>query len=299
MSTIPQERQEALDAANSGYQEFIDYIDEIREEDMLRPNTVGIWSGKDLLSHIADWELIGSTMVADIDAGKPEVWMPEEWGDDIDGYNQFLVSKNQDKNLDEIKAYLAESHAELILTFTNSTSERYDLLSGLTVQHYQLHYPDFRNCKPFKALSDEERAELIVEMETAHQDFLALIDTIPDEALLAENTIGVWSGKDLITHLGHWQLAAVDMTANLEAGQPGKWPGEGGENIDDWNEEHVLETRNLTLDESRDYLDANFNTLVETMRKSPKATRGAGIGATGFHYGLHKDDLMSLVDQPD
>jgi hypothetical protein len=166
---------------------------------------------------------------------------------------------------------------------------------SLTLDHYRMHYPDFRHVKPFQPLSDDAREILVAEMDASHDAFRALVSSIPEAKLLEQNTVGVWSGKDLITHLGHWQDAAIALTRELENDRPGKWPGEDDSNINEWNESKVNAMRDLDLAEVRAYQQSAYEQLRELMRSSPYATRSAGIGATQFHYGLHREDFESLA----
>ncbi|CAN5470590.1 hypothetical protein BH23CHL2_BH23CHL2_03990 [soil metagenome] len=286
------EREASIDIANEAYASAREYIEGIDEADMLRPDRVGIWSGKDLVIHIADWEAEAVRLLQDIEQGKPERWVPE--GMDGNTFNEERVRDHASKTLQGAMDYWAESHDRLISTYRKSSVDREDILFGHTRNHYRGHYPDFRHVKPFKGLTDEERAQLLEDMDASHDAFLELIGSIDDDALLKENTVGTWSGKNLIAHLGHWQQAAIDLTRELENDRPGKWPGEDGSNINEWNEARVQEMRDHSLQDVRSYQQERFDELRELIRTSPYATRSAGIGATGFHYGLHEEDFRNL-----
>jgi hypothetical protein len=292
MTATSTEREEALKTAEEAYKSIREYVDGISEADMLQPNRVGVWSGKDLVVHIAFWESEGARIVLDLAAGEPESWGPEDVDDNA--YNEQRVAEHAGESLEDVLDYWHESHARLVDAWRATSVERDDVLVAVTLDHYRQHYPDFRHVKPFQPLSDEARHALLAEMESSHLDFRKLIASIPDESLLAENTIGVWSGKDLIAHLGHWQEAAIALTRELENDQPGKWPGEDGSNINEWNQARVEASRALDLDGVRDYQQSAFTQLRDLIRNSPFATRSAGIGATQFHYGLHREDFESL-----
>lgn len=282
----------AIENANEAYESAREYVEQIDESDMLRPNRVGIWSGKDLVIHIADWETQGARIINDLRAGQPEQWIPD--GIEPDAFNEQRVKAHASLVLAEALDVWAQSHERFMTAYRDAGLDRDDILFGLTREHYRLHYPDFRHIKPFKALSDEDREQLLRDMETSHQTFTDLVGSIDDTALTEPNTIGIWSGKDLIAHLGHWQQAAIDLTRELENDRPGKWPGEDGSNINEWNESKVAETQDLSLDEVRDQQQQTYEALLDLMRTSPFATRSAGIGATEFHYGLHEEDFQSL-----
>lgn len=292
MTSSSSSKDAAINTANEAYASAREYIEGIDEEAMLRPNRVGVWSGKDLLVHIADWETIGARILDDLAAGRPEAWIPE--GMDGNTFNEQRVAELADMSIADAMAYWEESHEKLIQTYAESDGQREDILLGLTHRHYRGHMPDFRHVKPFKALTDADRDELIAKMDAAHADYLELINSVSDEKLVQTNTVGIWSGKDLIAHLGHWQQAAIDLTRELEQDRPGKWPGEDGNNINEWNEEKVEEMRSLDLDETRAYQQERYDELRGLMGSSPFATRAAGIGATEFHYGLHREDFERM-----
>lgn len=292
MSTTGYDVEAAIATGDDAYSSAREYVEGIPEEAMLRPNRVGVWSGKDLVIHIADWESEGARILQDLTAGRPEVWLPE--GIDGNTFNEQRVQDHADKSLEEAFAYWSEAHSRLIDAYRQAGIEREDLFLGLTRNHYRGHYPDFRHVKPFEPLTDEEREELLQTMDASHAAFVELIDSVGDESLLSANAVGIWSGKDLIAHLGHWQQAAIDLTRELEADRPGKWPGEDGNNINEWNEARVAEMADQDLASIRDYQQGRYDELRKLMRTSDYATRSAGIGATQFHYDLHRDDFESL-----
>jgi hypothetical protein len=293
MTATSTARDEALKTAEEAYQSIREYVEGIAESDMLHPHRIGVWSGKDLVIHVADWESEGARIFNELAAGQPERWMPE----DVDGnaFNEQRVAAHAAKSLQEALEYWQASHQKLLDAWRATSVEREDILISLTLDHYRMHYPDFRHVKPFQPLGDDAREILVAEMDASHDAFLALVSSIPEAKLLEQNTVGVWSGKDLIAHLGHWQDAAIALTRELENDRPGKWPGEDDSNINQWNESKVNAMRDLDLAEVRAYQQSAYEQLRELLRGSPYATRSAGIGATQFHYGLHREDFESLA----
>jgi hypothetical protein len=293
MTATSTARDEALKTAEEAYQSIREYVEGIAESDMLHPHRIGVWSGKDLVIHVADWESEGARIFNELAAGQPERWMPEDV--DCHAFNEQRVAGHAAKSLHEALEYWQASHQRLLDAWRATSVEREDILMSLTLDHYRMHYPDFRHVKPFQPLSDDAREILVAEMDASHDAFRALVSSIPEAKLLEQNTVGVWSGKDLITHLGHWQDAAIALTRELENDRPGKWPGEDDSNINEWNESKVNAMRDLDLAEVRAYQQSAYEQLRELMRSSPYATRSAGIGATQFHYGLHREDFESLA----
>lgn len=294
MSETTQTRQDAVDHATQSYQELREYIDGIAETDMLEPNKVGVWSGRDVILHFAAWETRAAELLEEMAAGNPKKWLPD--GVDMDEWNLERVAEYGDVSLKEAQTLWADAHQKMIDTYMRLDIDAEDVLLGITREHYREHYPDFRHIKPFKPLSDEDRAALVEQMEQSHRDFLQLIESISDERLLAENTVGDWSGKDLIAHLGHWQEAGLQIIRDLEAGKPGKWPYEAVDDLDQWNEERMATARDMSLQEARQFQQRAFDDLLDAVKTSPKATRAAGIGATQFHYDIHREDFQRVAE---
>ena len=292
MTTDEPTQTSSIETANEAYTAIREYVAGIAESDMLEPQRVGKWSGKDLVVHLADWEQVGARMIAEAAQGKPDRWLTTD--EDGDTYNERRVNELSEYSLEHALDFWENAHKQFVDAFRQHDSDRDDLLLGITRHHYQLHMPDFRHVKPFKPLEDDERAALLEEMDDAHRTFQTNIGSIGDEALLLPGTVGVWTGKDLVAHLGHWQQAAVELTRSLEAGEPGKWPGENGGNINQWNEERVAATADQTLSQVKQDQHERFEELRELISSSPFATRSAGIGATSFHYDMHAPDFDEI-----
>ena len=292
MSTTAHDVEQAISLANEAYESAREYVEGIDEASMMQPDRVGIWSGKDLVIHIADWEVIAARILRDLATGRPEEWVPE--GTDVDSYNEQRVADHAEKSVDQALDFWGEAHEELLNAYRDAGLDREDILIGITRDHYREHYPDFRHVKPFSQLSDDDRADLVATMDASHSAFVELVNSIDEEALLRPNAVGIWSGKDLIAHLGHWLQAAIDLTRELEADRPGKWPGEDGNNINEWNEARVAEMADQDLASIRAYQQERYEELRELIATSAFATRSAGIGATEFHYTLHREDFELL-----
>ena len=51
--------------------------------------------------------------------------------------------------------------------------------------------------------------QLLDELDSSREQLLVLLNELPDEALLAPNTIGTWSVRDLLLHLTMWEAELV------------------------------------------------------------------------------------------
>lgn len=145
------------------------------------------------------------------------------------------------------------------------------------------------------AISTNERLAMLQTAAKSWLEVRRLLDAISDAALTKPNTVGTWSGRDLLIHLANWDEEAVNVLERMAAGEPAHWPLPPGVDGDEWNEEHVAPWRSATPAQARRYLaDAHDRLmhLAETMRSvKPRVV----LGATEYHYGEHLDDLRKLA----
>jgi hypothetical protein len=118
-------------------------ISSMSESDLVRPGTAGNWSGKDIISHLADWEGVYARVLEDRNAGKPESWPTGEGrGISLDEWNEAQVVARADWTLDEVKAYFEDTHDHLMdLLERLPEIDRQETLH-YTSEHYNLHYDD-------------------------------------------------------------------------------------------------------------------------------------------------------------
>lgn len=138
------ERTETIAEIERGYQKFIELLDSLSQEDMQRPNTVGYWNGKDLLSHIAAWEVEASRHVMARDASEDDS-IPKR--SDFDRWNEEQVSKTRDWTVDQVRAYLESTHHDFIELVKVSPTITPGFATGLTSHHYEEHTEQFRSMK--------------------------------------------------------------------------------------------------------------------------------------------------------
>lgn len=84
------ERSETLAEMARGHRELTELLDNLDPSDLERPNAVGHWSGKDVLSHIAAWEAEATRFVGARDAGSDESLIDES---QFDAFNEENVAK--------------------------------------------------------------------------------------------------------------------------------------------------------------------------------------------------------------
>lgn len=139
-----EDRAAALEEIERGYRELGAVLDSLSADDMLRPNTVGHWNGKDVLAHLAAWDIEGARHVNARDAGEEDS-IPD--ASDFDAWNEEQVSKTRDMSLDQVRAYFEAAHRDFVQVVRTSASITPGFAIGLSSHHYGEHIDQFRSMK--------------------------------------------------------------------------------------------------------------------------------------------------------
>jgi hypothetical protein len=140
-----------------------------------------------------------------------------------------------------------------------------------------------------------DRLEMLQVAAHAWLGLTKLLKTIPDARLEEPNTIGTWSGRDLLVHLANWDEEAIDALHRYASGEEFQWPTIPDEDLDRWNEEHLAPWRSRSLDDVKQYLERTHFALLDLAEKQPDVRPRVVVGVTEGHYGEHMDDLRSLL----
>jgi hypothetical protein len=111
---------------------------------LLRPNSIGIWSGKDLIAHIANWEQIAAEVIEEAEAGNPYAWPDDAYHSVVDEKNAAMLEPWCNRPLVDVRQYLDDAHFTLMNLAESSAHVRPDLVIYLTETHYAEHADDFR-----------------------------------------------------------------------------------------------------------------------------------------------------------
>jgi hypothetical protein len=130
--------------------------------------------------------------------------------------------------------------------------------------------------------------------ERAHTVWLALraaADALSDEQLEQPNTIGSWSGRDVLVHIATWEAAATEAIGNLDAGRPLDPIFTNEAEWDAWNEEQLAPYRGLSLADAKHYIEQTHQALLDAIRSSPNVYPQIVLSS----YLYHLDDLLTLA----
>ncbi|HVX29903.1 MAG TPA: maleylpyruvate isomerase N-terminal domain-containing protein [Nitrolancea sp.] len=139
-------------------------------------------------------------------------------------------------------------------------------------------------------ITQQERLSILQEISASWLDLLKAIRALSDAELLKPNTVGQWSGKDLMGHITFWERHALDT---IEAEEAGREP----DLIDDFETANLIaakEMANLSLDEIRTRFNDTHNALMQALETTPLLTRDRVEGSTFGHYAEHVDDFRAI-----
>jgi len=138
-------RAESLRVIDEGFREFLDLIASIPEEDMLEPETVGSWSGKDVVADVAGWERVTMEYLEARDRGWTGYLPPAEADGTWDLFNQSNVDPTRDWSLAEVVADFEKTHHAFMRVAAASEHTNWPPIVRITKTHYEEHHGDLRN----------------------------------------------------------------------------------------------------------------------------------------------------------
>lgn len=117
-------KEAALQQIEDQWQQLLDSVNALPQEDLLRPGAVGHWSVRDMIGHIATWdrELV---KVVDLYISSGE---KTDYGDDeaVDKYNEAEVRRQQGLTLSQLWEEVHQCHRELVEFLKNLSEEPFD-----------------------------------------------------------------------------------------------------------------------------------------------------------------------------
>ncbi len=111
------------------------------------------------------------------------------------------------------------------------------------------------------------KAAFLELMRDARRTLNDAISGLTEEQLTREATIGTWSIKDVLAHLGAWD---GEVLIWLERSSRGEEIGPFiDESVDEWNTQRVAERRRLPLVDVMQEFNENFDQLLAQLERAP------------------------------
>jgi hypothetical protein len=147
---------------------------------------------------------------------------------------------------------------------------------------------------PAVPMTMNERLEMLQIASKAWLELKRLIDAIPDSALERPNTIGIWSGRDMLCHLAGWEAIGIDIIEQLNERGDYDRIGVTRETIDAFNEEMLNLYRAMSTREVRQALDDTHYSLMQLAEQSHADIAEVVLDVTRDHYTKHLGDLRAI-----
>lgn len=142
------------------------------------------------------------------------------------------------------------------------------------------------------AASNATHEQLLDEMHRVWSELRDAAYALTDEQLDRENTIGTWSGRDVMVHIANWEECCIDVIDQLDRGEPIERLYTTDAELDALNEQWVRPWHSVPLADAKNYFETTHRRLMERVKASPTVRRDLVLGC----YPGHLDDLKSLAD---
>lgn len=106
-------KQRLLERLQQERERLLQALEGLSDDEMCLPNVAGVWSIKDVLGHIADWERRFVEEIIRIRDGIPLQPIPDS---DIDAWNATQAAKKKDMPLQQIREEFSRVRQELVNT---------------------------------------------------------------------------------------------------------------------------------------------------------------------------------------
>jgi hypothetical protein len=92
------------------------------------------------------------------------------------------------------------------------------------------------------------RQELLERLDKSREKLLVALEPLPDEALVTPGAMGSWSILDILAHLTAWESELVTALMRIKQGKKPTRLLSAYEDVDSYNEQRFLESKNRELD---------------------------------------------------
>ena len=138
------ERLAMLQTASRAWLDLTRTLSKLTDAQLLRPDTIGTWSGKDVIAHLANWEQVATETIEEAESGNPDAWPDDTWESVIDEMNEELLNPWRDRSMADVRQYLEDAHFTLMNLAETSQHVRPEVVVYVTENHYGQHAEDFQ-----------------------------------------------------------------------------------------------------------------------------------------------------------
>ncbi|MBA2468482.1 MAG: DinB family protein [Chloroflexia bacterium] len=120
----------ALDVVRYGHQTLLDTLGNCSVDEVTRPGACGIWSIKDIVAHLASYELVLIGIFDELEGGGPNV-MLDRYRDQGIPFNDGEVAARIDWSFDDVLAELNAAHTTVLERLPSVSPERLSLVGAI------------------------------------------------------------------------------------------------------------------------------------------------------------------------
>jgi len=133
-----------LQIASKAWLELKRLADSIPDAAVEKHGTIGTWSGRDVLSHIAGWEAIGIDVIEQLEQ-TGEFEEPDLSDETIDAFNEELLIPYRAMTTPEVRRAIEDTHDALMSIAERALHTKVPaVLIDITRDHYNKHLDDLR-----------------------------------------------------------------------------------------------------------------------------------------------------------
>jgi hypothetical protein len=140
-------------------------------------------------------------------------------------------------------------------------------------------------------VTDSEREQLLEEMDKVWSEIRDAAYALTDDQIDRENTVGTWSGRDVMIHIANWEERCAEVIQILDRGEQVTQLYSTDEELDALNELWVRPWHAVPLSVAKTYFERMHQQLRDAVRNSPTVRRDLVLGC----YPGHLDDLKRLA----
>ena len=251
---------------------------------------------REVLAHLAAWEETVPQRVESVLATGEDRYDGADISD-IDGFNAKVSAETRDTPIDDLRARLARSHAEVARVVRGFEGRdvpklAIDVVEWNTTGHYPDHFGDL-------GASIKTAKDLAMAVNAGWINFRLALMSLGESGLEATSSVG-WSFKSMAAHVAAWEDLTVKRLARLR--ETGEFTTSGVE-TDAFNAETAERAKDRAAREVLVELDAAHARLVaETLKLTPVQIHANDdwvisvvAGNSYGHYGEHHTELFAAV----
>lgn len=110
MATTDTDLATIIDRIDASWQELQSSYAGLSDEEMLEPGVTGDWSARDILTHVAVWDVLALSVLPGILESGEHVKL----GEGLDTYNARMTEEKRGLSLDEVRQELEDTHRRLL-----------------------------------------------------------------------------------------------------------------------------------------------------------------------------------------